>query len=99
MARAPSRAENDADAQALRCAESHEHCCPGGTTSVPVQEPGLFSLPQHSPDLTKMCLSVFVVPSLLVASIILYLLGSRYEHLAEIAEFMLNATLIMSKIT
>jgi len=46
-----------------------------------------------------MCLSVFVVPSLLVASIILYLLGSRYEHLAEIAEFMLNATLIMSKIT
>ena len=60
---------------------------------------GLLSLPQHSsaPQLTRMCISVVVVPGLMLASLILYLLGSRYEHLADIAEFMLNATLLMSK--
>ena len=56
------------------------------------------NLHQSAPQLTRLCISVVVVPGLLIASIILYLLGSRYEHLAEIAEFMLNATLIVSKL-
>lgn len=52
-----------------------------------------------SPRPPHLCISAVVIPCLLVASFIFYLLGSRYEHLAELAEFMLNATLLMAKFT
>ena len=41
--------------------------------------------------------SVILIPCLFLATFIMCLLGTRYEHLAELAEFMLNYTLIVSR--
>ena len=44
-----------------------------------------------------LCVSVVLIPCLFLATFIMCLLGTRYEHLAELAEFMLNYTLIISR--
>lgn len=44
-----------------------------------------------------MCISAILIPCLFLTTFILCLLGTRYEHLAELADFMLNYTLIVSR--
>ena len=43
------------------------------------------------------CVTAILIPCLVLATFILCLLGTRYEHLAELANFMLNYTLILSR--
>jgi len=52
----------------------------------------------HRLQQNHLCFSSAIVPCLIVVTVVLILMASRYEHLAEPAEMALNATLEILKL-
>lgn len=55
------------------------------------QDPGLVSTGTH------LCFTSLILPCLFVVSLVLCLLASKYEHLAEAAQMVLNTTLLLTR--